>query len=333
MTQPLRRDLLQAGALLPLVAGLPAMAAPAGAATDAPKLQSWKLATRRAVGIHDVSPASDHGVWFTAQASGHLGWFDPATGRTDLIALGNASSPHAVIVGPDKAAWITDGGQNAIVRVGWPDRRVRVYPLPQGAYANLNTCAFDGDGDLWFTGQSGYVGRLAVKSGRMTVKKAPRGTGPYGITSTPSGDVWYCSLAASFIAKIDRRTGDSTPIDPPTPEAGPRRIWSDSQGRLWTSEWNAGQLSVFDPRNQGWLSFKLPGAAPHAYAVYVDDRDTVWVSDWGSNSVLSFDPATRKFTAYPMAREGANVRQLLGRKGEVWVPESGTDYITVIRTA
>ncbi|WP_427912753.1 virginiamycin B lyase family protein [Ramlibacter sp. MMS24-I3-19] len=332
MSQPLRRDLLQAGALLPFVAGLPAIAAPAGA-SDAPRVQSWKLATRRAVGIHDVSPAPDHGIWFTAQGSGHLGWFDPATGRTDLIPLGNASSPHGVIVGPDRAAWITDGGQNAIVRVGWPDRHVRVYRLPQGAFANLNTCAFDGDGDLWFTGQSGYVGRLAVKSGRMTVKKAPRGVGPYGITSTPSGDVWYCSLAASFIAKIDRRTGESTPIDPPTPESGPRRIWSDNQGRLWTSEWNAGQLSVFDPRNQGWQTFKLPGNAPHAYAVYVDDRDTVWISDWGSNSVLSFDPASRRFTAYPMPRESANVRQLLGRKGEVWVPESGTDYITVIRTA
>lgn len=333
MTQPLRRDLLQAGALLPLVAGLPAMAAPAGAATDAPKLQSWKLATRRAVGIHDVSPASDHGVWFTAQASGHLGWFDPATGRTDLIALGNASSPHGVIVGPDKAAWITDGGQNAIVRVGWPDRHVRVYPLPQGAYANLNTCAFDGDGNLWFTGQSGYVGKLAVKSGRMTVKKAPRGAGPYGICSTPSGDIWWCSLAASFIAKLDRRTGESTIVEPTTPESGPRRIWSDSQGRLWTSEWNAGQLSMHDPRTQAWVTFKLPGDAPHAYAVFVDDRDTVWVSDWGSNSVLSFDPAARRFTAYPMPRPSANVRQLLGRKGEVWVPESGTDYITVIRTA
>lgn len=332
MAQLLRRDLLQAGALLPLAAGLPALAAPA-AAPDAPRVQSWKLATRRTTGIHDVSPAPDGGVWFTAQASGHLGWFDPNSGRTDLIPLGNASSPHGVIQGPDKAAWITDGGQNAIVRVGWPDRRVRAYPLPQGAYANLNTCAFDGDGDLWFTGQSGYVGKVAVKSGRVTVKEAPRGRGPYGITRTPSGDVWYCSLAASFIAKIDRRTGESTPIDPPTPDAGPRRIWSDSQGRLWTSEWNTGQLSVHDPRNHGWLSFKLPGPAPHAYAVYVDDRDTVWVSDWGSNAVLSFDPATRKFTSYPMERPSANVRQLLGRKGEIWVPESGTEFITVIRTA
>src|SRR5438105_2704885 len=83
-------------------------------------------------GTHDVAPASDAGVWFTAQASGHLGWLDPAKGNVDLVALGMGSAPHGVVQGPDKAAWITDGGQQAIVRVGWPDREVRKFPLPEG---------------------------------------------------------------------------------------------------------------------------------------------------------------------------------------------------------
>ncbi len=130
-------------------------------------MQSWPLDTRARTGIHDLAPAPDGGVWFTAQRSGHLGWFDPQTGGVELVALGAGSSPHGVIQGPDRAAWITDSGQNAIVRVGWPDRAVRVFALPEGTpYANLNTCAFDGDGDLWFTGQSGFVGKLATKSGQ-----------------------------------------------------------------------------------------------------------------------------------------------------------------------
>src|SRR4051812_22491889 len=223
MVQPLRRDLLQAGALLPLVAAWPALAA---APNDGPpsRMQSWKLASRRTTGIHDVAPAPDAGVWFTAQATGHLGWFEPGTGRTDLISLGSGSSPHGVIQGPDKAAWITDGGQNAIVRVAWPSRQVKVMPLPQGTpYANLNTCAFDGDGDLWFTGQGGYVGKVAVKTGEVAVRQAPRGRGPYGICATPSGDVWWSSLAGSFIARIDRKSGDSHVVEPPTRNQGARR--------------------------------------------------------------------------------------------------------------
>jgi virginiamycin B lyase len=199
-------------------------------------MQSWPLKTPQRTGIHDVAPAPGGGVWFTAQRSGHLGWFDPASGRTELIALGANSAPHGVIPGPDKAAWVTDGGQNAIVRVDWPGRELRRFPLPAGTSgANLNTAAFDGDGILWFTGQGGVVGRVDPGSGDLRVKDAPRGRGPYGICSTPSGDVWWCSLAGSFIARIDRKSGESTIVEPPTRSQGARRIWSDSHGRLWVS--------------------------------------------------------------------------------------------------
>jgi virginiamycin B lyase len=327
-----RRELLQAGAAL-------AALAPIGAsfAQGRPTMQSWPLNTPMRTGIHDVAPAPDGGVWYAAQRSGHLGWFDPKSGRSELIELGSGSSPHGVIQGPDKAAWLTDGGQNAIARVSWPQREVRLYPLPRGTpYANLNTCAFDGDGDLWFTGQGGYVGKVAVKSGEVTVKEAPKGRGPYGICATPKGDVWYCSLAGSFIAQIDRRTGDSRIVEPPTRNQGARRVWSDSQGRIWVSEWTSGNLSMHDPRKQGadaWRTWKLPGANPRAYAVYVDERDKPWVADWGANAMVRFDPASEKFESLPLPREAANVRQILGRPGEVWLPESGTEHITVIRTA
>jgi virginiamycin B lyase len=322
-----RRGALAVGASALCLSGLqPARAAPG-------TMQSWPLGTPRRTGIHDVAPAPDGGVWFTAQASGHLGWFDPKSGRTELIGLGSGSSPHGVVQGPDKAAWVTDGGQNAIVRVSWPERKVQSFAVRQSThFANLNTCAFDSDGDLWFTGQGGYVGKVAVKSGQVTLRPAPRGRGPYGICATPAGEIWWCSLAGSFIAHIDRRTGESTVVEPPTRDQGARRIWSDSKGRLWVSEWNSGNLSMYDPAARSWRQWKVPGADPKPYAVYVDDRDVAWVSDFGGNAIFSFDPRTEKFERYPFPREGAGVREIQGRRGEVWLPESGTEHISVIRT-
>jgi virginiamycin B lyase len=321
-----RRAAFQAlGALATAAVAQPASAAP---------MQSWPLNTPRPSGIHDVAPAPDGGVWLTAQRSGHLGWFDPKTGRTELVALGSGSSPHGVIQGPDRAAWVTDSGLNAIVRVGWPDRTVRAFALPESTpYANLNTAAFDGDGNLWFTGQSGYVGRVSPKTGQVSVKPSPKGRGPYGICATPAGEVWWCSLAGSFIARIDPRSGDSVLVEPPTPNQGARRVWSDSRGRIWVSEWLSGQLSVHDPATRSWRQWKLPGANPRAYAVYVDERDKVWVSCFGGNAVFRFEPATEQFERYGFPRDSANIRQILGRPGEVWLPESGTEHISVIRTA
>ena len=281
---------------------------------------------------HDVAPAPDGAVWYTAQHQEALGRLDPATGETRHIPLGAGSRPHGVIVGPGGRAWVTDSGLNAIVRVDARTLEVVRFPLPgDSGYANLNTATFDNRGVLWFTGQSGIYGRFDPATGAMEVFQAPRGRGPYGIATTPDGAVYYASLTGSYVGRIDTLTGRAQVIEPPTPDQGARRVWADSKGRVWVSEWNTGQLGVHDPVPGSWKTWKLPGARPRAYAVYVDDEDTVWVSDFGANAVLRFDPASGTFTSFPSPRKGARVRQLLGRPGEVWAPESGTDTLVRYR--
>jgi virginiamycin B lyase len=282
---------------------------------------------------HDVAPAPDGGtVWYTAQHVGALGRLDPATGETHHILLGSGSAPHGVIIGPDGAPWITDSGLNAIVRVDPQTEAVQVFPLPaDSGYANLNTAVFDQDGIHWFTGQSGIYGRLDPSTGDMQVFDAPRGRGPYGITVTPDGTVYYASLANSYVGRIDPQTGEAIVLEPPTAGQGARRVWSDSQGRVWVSEWDAGQVAMYDPANNSWREWKLPGNRPQAYAVYVDDQDMVWLSDFGSNSLVRFDPTRELFTVYELPSPTAAVRQILGRPGEIWGAESGADKLVVIR--
>jgi virginiamycin B lyase len=272
-------------------------------------------------------------VWYTAQHAGALGTLDPKTGRTRHIPLGDGSAPHGVIVGPDGAPWITDGGLNAIVRVDPKTEAVRLFRLPASSgYANLNTATFDRKGVLWFTGQSGIYGRVTPSTGRVQVFRAPRGTGPYGITTTPGGAVYYASLAGSYLGRINTTTGRATVLQPPTRGQGARRAWSDSRGRIWISEWNAGKLGLYDPRTRRWREWRLPGSSPQPYAVYVDNRDIVWLTDFGSNAIVRFDPRTSRFRTIRLPSPDAAVRQLLGRPGELWGAESGTDRLVVVRS-
>jgi len=307
--------------------------APPPTTTAVPQPQMQTFAVPAGARPHDVAPAADGTVWYTAQGSGELGRLDPRTGQTKHVKLGPGSAPHGVIVGPDGAPWITDGGLNAIVRVDPRTDEVTRYPMPSGTPSiNFNTAVFGKDGTLWFTGQAGYYGRVTPGAGRVDVYPAPRGRGPYGITATPDGSVYYASLAGDHIARIDPATAQATPIDPPTAGQGARRVWSDSAGRVWVSEWNAGQVGMYDPRNQSWREWRLPGGRPQAYAVYVDDKDKVWLTDFGGNAIVRFDPLTEQFTSFPLAEANANVRQLLGRPGELWGAESGADRLVVIRT-
>jgi virginiamycin B lyase len=309
------------------VAGRSAEAVPGRAAP--PTLQEYPLPT--GAGPHDVWPAADGGVWYTAQRSGHLGWLDPTSGQTRQVALGPGSAPHGVIVGPDGAPWVTDGGLNAIVRVDPASLEVQVFRLP-GRNANLNTATFDTAGVLWFTGQNGFYGRLEPSTGSMQVFEAPRGQGPYGMTTSPAGEVFYASLAGSHIAQIDLASSEAAPIDPPTPGQGARRIWSDSLGVLWISEWNGGQLGRYDPASTTWREWPLPGQRPMPYAVYVDEKNSIWLSDWGANAFVRFDPASESFEVFPFPTAGAAVRQIAGRPGEVWAAESARDQLVVART-
>ncbi len=285
-------------------------------------------------GPHDVAPAPDGFVWYTAQQSGHLGKLDPATGEARNISLGAGSAPHGVIVGPDGAPWITDGGLNAIVRVDPKSEELSIYPLPpQRPAENLNTATFDFNGILWFTGQSGVFGRLDPATGKIDVFDAPRGSGPYGMSTSPSGDVYYASLAHSYLGRIDVDTAEVTVLDPPTSNQGARRVWPDSSGRIWISEWNAGQVGVYDPETGAWLEWLLPDSRPQsAYAVFVDDQDLVWLSNWRDNSLTLFDPSSEDFQVFKLPSRPANVRQILGRPGEVWAAESGVNKLVVLRT-
>jgi len=285
---------------------------------------------------HDVAPdpKPEGPVWYTAQHQGALGRLDPRTGKVEQIPLGEGSRPHGVIIGPDRAAWITDGGLNAIVRVDPATRAVKRFPLPIAENANLNTATFDRAGRLWFTGQAGYHGRLDPRTGKVEVWKSPRGRGPYGITTTLAGNVYYASLAGNHIARIDLRSGTATPIEPPTPRQGARRVWSDSRGRVWVSEWLSGQVSVFDPKaakDKAWRSWKLPGDNPKAYSVWVDEDDKVWLTDFAANAIVRFDPVSERFERFASTRPNAAVRQMLGRKGEAWGAESGVDRLVVVK--
>jgi virginiamycin B lyase len=280
---------------------------------------------------HDVAPAPDGKVWYTAQAQGALGILDPKTGKTEHIALGPDSAPHGVIAGPDRAAWITDGGQNAIARVDPVSKAVKLFKLPADFdNANLNTATFDPKGILWFTGQNGVYGRVNPATGKVDAWKAPKGVGPYGITTTPKGDVWYASLAGDHIAKIDTVSGDAVMVSPPKQGVNPRRIWSDSKGILWVSFWTTGEVGRYDPNGKTWKVWALPNSGSGAYAVYVDDRDKVWLTDFTANAIVRFDPATEKFESFPSSRRNAAVRQLLGRPNEMWGAESGTDRLVVV---
>src|SRR3954462_15857272 len=93
-------------------------------------VQEYPLPSR--VGVHDVwADASPDGpVWFSAQGSGHLGILNTKSGKVEFVGLGRGSAPHGVIAAQGGPPWLTDGGQNAIVRFDPKTKAVKAWKLP-----------------------------------------------------------------------------------------------------------------------------------------------------------------------------------------------------------
>jgi virginiamycin B lyase len=126
--------------------------------------------------------------------------------------------------------------------------------------ANLNTASFDRRSVLWFTGQNGIYGRLDAKTGAMAVFDGPRGAGPYGIATTPDGQVYFASLAGNYVGQIDPKTDTVTVLDPPVPHQRAGRVWSDSRGGLWITGWNSDDLFRYDSKTKNWARWHLAAA-------------------------------------------------------------------------
>ena len=172
---------------------------------------------------------------------------------------------------------------------------------------------------------------MLFRSGKTEAWKAPKGRGPHGIAATPSGDVWYVSLAGDHLAKLDAKTGAAIVVEPHRKGVGPRRIWSDSKGLLWVSLWHSGEVGRYQPTSKTWKTWALPKSGSGCYSVYVDENDKVWLTDFIANSIVRFDPATETFESFPSDKRGASVRQMLGRAGEVWGAESGNDRLVRVK--
>ena len=208
-----------------------------------------------------------------------------------------------MIVGPDGAPWITDGGLNAIVRVDPATERVQRFPLPRLARPARTSTPRPSTGAA-SSGSPARAGSTAGSTRRRarSTSSARRGAGPYGITTTPDGEVYYASLAGSHIARIDSRPARRRVLQPPTrrpgraarlvglarPDLG-QRVERGPGRRVRPGDEALARVAAARVRPAG----RTPSTST--------TRDVVWLTDFGAQRAsCRFDPATEPFTRFPL---------------------------------
>jgi len=179
---------------------------------------------------------------------------------------------------------------------------------------------------LWFTVDSGLIGRLPTATPRvrrgspLAVQETKVGSSAdrlYGIAAGP-GVAWAAAAGSDQLIRITE-TGDITRV---ALGAGsrPRSVAVGADGVVWAALYGRRQLARVDPRSLEVTAWALPSgerAVPAALAV--DGAGAVWIADMGGDAIVRFEPARQRFTSLSIPTRGARVQALaVDARGRLW---------------
>jgi streptogramin lyase len=309
------------------------------------RILQWKLPG--GVIAHDVELYSKDGKFYTVdQGTDQIYITDPRTTVTETFAIpdggipqggkffaltGNRTpvgltvprGPHSLQEGPDGHYYTTDTVSGQIGEFD-PVARTYVGHDIGGNALYPHTLRFDRSGRVWYTiSFSNHVGMLDTRDDRTVLIDLPADTDreqmparvPYGIDVNPlDGSIWYSSLMANRIGRIDPQTLQVESFRPPT--VGPRRMRFAADGTLWIPDFGQGSLVRLDPRTMHYESYTIPPLSPGEveapYALGVHPRtQEVWITANMSDRMFRFLPREKRFIAYPLPTQGIYLRDII----------------------
>jgi len=288
---------------------------------------------------HDPLAAADGSVWWTGQWSSRLGRVNPATGTITEFPLPDDSGPHGLDEDASGNVWFTGINQNYIGKLDPNTGEVTQYPVSEAAVVPAgargpHTPIFDQDGTLWFTLQSGMVGRLIPSTGEMRIVATPtEGTYPYGIQVNSQGVPWYVDFRGNRVGSIDPETMEITEHTLPHPDARPRRIALTPDDVVWYTDYARGYLGRFDPATgsvREWPSPSGPDSRPYGIATV---GTVVWYSESGvrDDTLVRFDTETEEFQSWLIPSGGGVVRNMMATAdGNLVLACSGVNRVALV---
>ena len=175
---------------------------------------------------HDSMAARDGSIWWTGQFASKLGRLDPKTGQAREFDLPPNTQPHGLQEGPDGRIWYTGIQKNVIGRLDPRTGEVREYPITETGVRGPHTPIMDAkNGQMFFTLQSGHVGRIKLDSGDIVIRKTPSdNTYPYGIRLNSKGVPWYVDFRGNRLGSVDPQTLAIKEYTLPNADSRPRRL-------------------------------------------------------------------------------------------------------------
>jgi streptogramin lyase len=347
--------------ILVVLAGVLALAAPAGAIT--PTITEFSAGLTAFSDPTSITVGPDGNLWFVEYPSpGRIGKITTQGTITEVATGGTTPNftmnPQisGIVPGPDGQLWFTEGHNPG--RVGRIDpSNGAVQELVTGGVSpgfRLNSgpeeIGTGTDGSLWFAEVSspGAIARITT-SGVVTEFTSGLSTGaePNGMTPTPGpdGNLWFSDGGSpNRVGRIDTTSGAISEFSTGLAPAGDvRDITAGPDGNVWFAQFaNPGRLGKVAP--DGTISEVATGGVTPGFTANRDPEGiatgpdgALWFTEFaqpsGPAQVARFNPADGTVQEFPLPTAVSGPEQIvLGPDGNMWFTEFGNTKIGRITT-
>ena len=321
--------LILLGALLPALAlagGSNYGVAP-GSRDIAGKITEWSVPTPRFA--RDPAPGPDGNIYIAVMNGNRIARFDTRSQSFKEWDLPEGARPHGLVVAKDGRVFYTGNGNGSIGELDPSSGKV-VSHFTSSQSGNPHTAVLDEAGNVWFTGQAGYLGKFERASGKIS--EIPMPGGPYGLSIDKQGRIWVCRMGANALGIYDPKTGKTDELRT-GPSSRPRRIATAPDGMLWVTYYGNGKLAKVDPLTKKVVKeYAMPaGERAGPYAVAVDGAGRVWANEIDTDTVALFDPKAERFRVFELPSKGVGIRKaIVDAEGRFWYMGSHNGKLGVI---
>jgi len=298
-----------------------------GSRDIAGKITEWSVPTPRFA--RDPAPGPDGNIYIAVMNGNRIARFDTRARSFKEWDLPDGARPHGLVVAKDGKVFYTGNGNGSIGELDPATGKIISHFTPsQGG--NPHTAVIDDAGNIWFTAQGGYLGKLERASGK--VSEIPMPGGPYGLSIDKQGRIWVCRMGANALGIYDPKSGKTDELRT-APGSRPRRIATAPDGMLWVTYYGNGKLAKVDPVAKKVVKeYAMPaGERAGPYTVVVDGAGRVWANEIDTDTVALFDPKTERFRVFELPSKGVGIRKaIVDADGRYWYMGSHNGKLGVI---
>jgi len=213
-------------------------------------------------------------VWYTGNGNGTIGELDPRTGKVKQHKVPAGGSPHTIVIDDEGTLWFTDQ-RGALGRLDRRSGAITEYRMSGGPYG----LSVDKQGDVWVCRMGAdALGKLQVKTGRISELPMGRGSRPRRVATAPDGSLWVTLYGNGKLAHVDPVAGKVLKeyAMPAGSDGGPYAVTIDAAGRVFANEIQTDTVALLDPKTEKFRVYKLPSNNVGIRKAIVDSQGRYW---------------------------------------------------------